>query len=456
MKTANRIPATVAATLLFGRALAFGAPGDENWASGFGPPPAGNGLDETVYAIGIDGVNVYAGGFFTKAGNANVNNIAKWNGSDWSALGGGVDSQVAAIAVNGTNVYVGGSFVMAGGATANAVARWNGVDWSALGSGIGGASDYVNAVAVAPNGDVYAGGSFTNAGTVAANNIARWNGSSWSALNGGVNGVVSSVAVSGSNVYVGGNFTSADGNPATNIASWNGSNWSALGSGVGDAFSSVTAMAVNGNDLYVAGAFTTAGGNSATNIARWNGTAWSSLGSGVGDAGLFEYANAVAISGAGNLYAGGAFTTAGGSSANSIAKWNGSIWTPLGSGVSNDFFANVNAIGIVSNSVYVGGFFITTGTNSASNFGRWNEPPAFNEQITAIARESNNLRVTWTTVATRMYQLQAAPGGAGGSYSTNGFFVITNVVASGSVTNVVDAGGATNSPARYYRVKITP
>ena len=34
------------------------------------------------------------------------------------------------------------------------------------------------------------------------------------------------------------------------------------------------------------------------------------------------------------LYAGGAFTTAGGVAANHIAKWNGSSWSALGSGMN--------------------------------------------------------------------------------------------------------------------------
>jgi hypothetical protein len=51
-----------------------------------------------VLAQGPDG-SIYAGGAFTTAGGTTVNNIAKWNGSAWSALGGtpGVDDEVRAI-----------------------------------------------------------------------------------------------------------------------------------------------------------------------------------------------------------------------------------------------------------------------------------------------------------------------------------------------------------------------
>ena len=70
-------------------------------------------------------------------------------------------------------------------------------------------------------------------------------------------------------------------------------------------------------------------------IAKWDGTVWSSLGSGMnGDQVL-----ALALDGAGTLYAGGEFTTTGEVSANFIAKWDGTAWSPLGSGMNSDVLA---------------------------------------------------------------------------------------------------------------------
>jgi len=43
----------------------------------------------------------------------------------------------------------------------------------------------------------------------------------------------------------------------------------------------VYALAISGNTLYAGGAFTTAGGNPANNIAKWNGSSWSPLGDGI-------------------------------------------------------------------------------------------------------------------------------------------------------------------------------
>src|SRR5438270_185815 len=73
---------------------------------------------------------------------------------------------------------------------------------------------------------------------------------------------------------------------------------------------SVVAFAVSGSDLYAGGNFRTAGGSAANYVARWNGSSWTALGSGMND-----YVSALAISGS-DLYAGGGFTTVGGSAAN--------------------------------------------------------------------------------------------------------------------------------------------
>jgi hypothetical protein len=124
---------------------------------------------------------------------------------------------------------------------------------------------------------------------------------------------------------------------------------------MGGSYPYVFALAVSGSTLYAGGAFTTAGGSAATNIAQWNGSSWSALGSGTS---RYGYVFALAVSGS-TLYAGGEFTTAGGSAANYIAQWNGSSWSALGSGV-NSF---VNALAVSGSTLYAGGDFNIAGTN---------------------------------------------------------------------------------------------
>ncbi len=45
-----------------------------------------------------------------QSGNVTVNEIAKWNGSSWLALGNGLNSVVNKVAVSGNDVYVDGAF----------------------------------------------------------------------------------------------------------------------------------------------------------------------------------------------------------------------------------------------------------------------------------------------------------------------------------------------------------
>jgi fibronectin type III domain protein/PKD domain-containing protein len=162
-------------------------------------------LDGAVNAITISGNDVYVGGYFTEAGGVPVNNIAKWDGNNWSALGPGVNGGVSAIAISGSDAYIGGSFTTAGSVPANYVAKWNGSSWSALDSGL---NHFVYAIAVSGN-DVYVGGEFTLAGTIQANRIAKWNNTGWSALDAGLNSWVTTVLASGNDVYAGGAFRTA-------------------------------------------------------------------------------------------------------------------------------------------------------------------------------------------------------------------------------------------------------
>jgi hypothetical protein len=82
-------------------------------------------------------------------------------------------------------------------------------------------------------------------------------------------------------------------------------------------------------------------------------------------------------------------------------------------------------------------------TNSASVF-----------CITAIDREGNDIRVTWNCVGNLFYIIQTNSPAASGSYINNFTDLSGLIVAPAGVTNTsyLDSGGATNKPARYYRV----
>ncbi len=318
---------------------------------------AGSGLNDFASALTTfddgsgSGPALYAAGDFTTAGGMTANRIAKWNGSSWSALGTGLNGSATTLATfddgsgSGPALYAGGGFTAAGGVEAKRIAKWNGTSWSAVGSGMDGSP---LALAVFDRGAgfdsvLFAVGLFAHAGGIAVNGIANWDGSSWSALASGMDGTVYAIATSNDGpggsamLYVGGSFTSACGVPAKGVARWDGTTWSALSSGLNGAALSLTMFddgSGSGPALFVGGEFTTAGGVAANRIAKWDGSAWSALGSGLSGGGVYALTVFDDGSGAGpKLYAGGSFTSSGGVALNRVARWNGVTWAPLGSGL---------------------------------------------------------------------------------------------------------------------------
>jgi len=316
----------------------------------------GSGLNARIQALQVfddgNGPGIYAGGFFFTVDGVVTNRIARWDGSSWSALGSGLGGGtgspgplVNALTVfddgGGPALYAAGNFTTAGGVAANHIARWDGSSWAALGSGMSG---WVHALTVFDDGNgpaLYAAGMFETAGGRRMNYISKWDGSNWTALSGGMNGWVWALTVfddgTGPALYVAGDFTSAGGDAANFVVKWDGSNWSPLGSGTNLPVYALTVFDHgSGPALHAGGGFTSAGGVAASFVAKWDGATWSALGGGVGSSHSLTKVEALKVFDDGSgpaLYAGGLFQTAGGLAANNVARWDGSSWAALGSGV---------------------------------------------------------------------------------------------------------------------------
>jgi hypothetical protein len=170
---------------------------------------------------------------------------------------------------------------------------------------------------------------------------------------------------------VGGTFDGITGVPNTRyLAKWNGSSWSSLGSGVSGGLGSVLTIYASGAEVYVGGYFTTAGGLSVNAIAAWNSvsSSWSALGTGV-SGGLGSVAS-ITVSGS-KVFVGGNFNTAGIVSANNIAKWDGSTWSAMGSGITPIAGTLVSALASFGNDVFAGGSFTSAGDKTSNYFGIW-------------------------------------------------------------------------------------
>ncbi len=381
----------------------------------------GSGLNNTVLTLEIhdaDGAaaelpRLYAGGDFTSAGGVPANRVARWNGVVWSPLASGTNGSVERLTSIDPDadgpaaalLYAGGPFSLAGGLLVSHVARWDGIGWAGMATGVWGVPGarvgaFAKFDADGPGPGMptlVAAGEFTIAGGIAAERVATWSGSAWAPLGGGLSGPSFGALVFDADgdgpetpaVYVVGNFTTSGTVLSNGVAKLSQAGWQSLGSGVGPA-QVYCVMAFDPDSdgaaprsLHIGGGFVASGGVLLNRVARWDTTApgsWAPLGSGINGVGpfvaaLLSFDEDDAGPAPEELYAGGRFTSAGSVAANSVARWDGTTWTPLGTGLNNDVFAlasfDVDGGGPEPAAVFAGGAFTAAGSGSANRVARW-------------------------------------------------------------------------------------
>jgi len=192
--------------------------------------------------IKIDSIHHWDTQFDTQG----LNNIAKWDGSSWSAMGSGIThtdpaetAVVYDILIKG-GVVAGGlfEFLDAGTNTAKNVARWNGTGWYRMGDGIAGhpanpanfetyvlclESDWTDIYAGGlpkihkldySSGFLYAGGEFSEDNVKKGDEPWVYYDHPPPIFGNGVNGTVYDLVAKPGEVWVGGDFSTAGGNPS--------------------------------------------------------------------------------------------------------------------------------------------------------------------------------------------------------------------------------------------------
>lgn len=354
--------------------------------------PFGSGFAGAIGALAVTG-----SGALTAAGHLFTGGhfVSQWQGSAWQSLASLPGNRVAALAgLPGSGVAAVGTFETIGGVAAAGAAAWDGQSWRALGAGLAGRSGYPNAtvltampggslVAVAdygptrwdgvawrplsigpqagvlllpePGGTVLAAGTFmTNTGPVA---LCRWDGVAWTPVATPVRFIGAMARRANGNLVIAGD----------SLAEWNGTRWSVASNlTVWGGIRALLALPDGG--MLVAGQFWAGPTGVIQNIARWDDGSWSGLGAGLGL--YWDTVRALALLPNGDVVAGGDFNIAGNSApANYIARWNGAIWSPLGSGTN----APVRSLAAGPNGeVYAAGLFSQAGGVPVANLARWN------------------------------------------------------------------------------------
>jgi hypothetical protein len=103
----------------------------------------------------------------------------------------------------------------------------------------------------------------------------------------------------------------------------------------------------------------------------------------------------------------------------------------------NDLTADGDGDGLSDFAEFYAG---TDPTNSASFF-----------RITSIVRETDDLWIVWTTAPGKTYALERSDSASSGFAA---IFTVTNTT--GTMTNYLDLGAATNLPPQFYRVRLVP
>ncbi len=180
------------------------------------------------------GPTLYAAGRFLTIGGTAALNIGAWDGAGWNALGLGLTRTSGIAQVfhmttfddgNGPALYVGGSFNLAGGQPVANVAKWDGTSWSAVGDGFDSAVQELIVFDDGSGDALYALGNFSNSGATPAAHIAKWNGTSWEAVGSGTDANLFGAIVydigEGESLIIGGSITQADCTMSNRVASIN-------------------------------------------------------------------------------------------------------------------------------------------------------------------------------------------------------------------------------------------
>ncbi len=367
--------------------------GDEgSCVAGIDPSIGQPGLNSSVFALATydDGTGevLYAGGFFTLAGGNKASRLARWDGRTWQEVGGGLTVPAGVPSVRALlvidegehdSLLVGGSFKHAGETPADNVAKWDGINWSSLGDGLNNHVVYDLEIFDDGTGPAIYAGTSTD---LEPGGVWKFDGETWSVVGVGLignSGRVSALEVfddgSGPRLIAGGIFTTAGGQNAVHIARWDGTSWSPLGSGVNEPVWSLKSFDDgNGPAVFVGGTFLEAGGIPAVHAARWDGSQWSNLGN-EDFLDFFGIILAMAIFDFGEgpaLY----LTGADGFGPEPIFRWTGG---PSWIVVTDELVGSVEAITQFDDgngpALYIGGGLFEAGGEAVGFIARWTDCP---------------------------------------------------------------------------------
>ncbi len=335
----------------------------------------GDGLSGSVYTVAVYRGVLYVGGDLTLYGSRLA--IARWDGQNWQGVGGGMAggsprAQVYAMCEFTGHLYAAGTFTSADGLPAQNIARWDGQSWRAVGGGLTNTSGSPTVYAlVRHNGMLAACGVFDLAGGQPSAYVGAWDGSAWIPIGAGLGprqiGIPWYCLASYKGTLVAGGWSIGP-SPGTHLAVWSNGAWKFIPASPLRAFAlcehrgllyvggnthwqtwdgtvltglpnrpvgDIQAIAEFRGDLIVAGDFRMVGTTGAMNIARWDGAAWHAVGDGAWGV-IYTFGTFKGQT----IACGYAVTPAGGEQYLTLG-WTGNDWSPIAPALNLDPYAAV-------------------------------------------------------------------------------------------------------------------
>ncbi|MDO8970327.1 MAG: T9SS type A sorting domain-containing protein, partial [Saprospiraceae bacterium] len=252
----------------------------QHWSAGL-PGLGGNAFDQSPFIDGhcIHEGKLYASGFFRTAEGDTCNSVAVWDGISWTSLnfpGQGFLSETPRVYhvffFKGELYAAGNFYVFVDGEWVDDILRYDGANWHAVGGGLKGGGANIWDWAIYKD-ELYVCGYFRKIDGNAGNKIMRWDGQQWKDVGGGVCSpveVTHGMTVHDGKLLLYGIFKCVgDGLPVNNIAAWDGERWCSFGNSTFD--NTISRVAEYKGDIYIGGGFTEIDGQPVKYFAKWVG-----------------------------------------------------------------------------------------------------------------------------------------------------------------------------------------
>jgi trimeric autotransporter adhesin len=322
--------------------------------------PVASAFNGNPHSLAVFGGELFAAGGFTAANMQGARWLARLGPDGWESAGFTPRDTVGALHATPEVLYWGGQVIE------NSVRRvyvqgWDGTEVYPVGNDLGGAVSSNESLTglQSAGGELYLIGNYyvPNSGP----RFRRLTGGVWTPV---ADETPSTLYEYGGNLLVGGLFATMGGTSANNVALHSGNTWAPLGAGVNPA--------VRGFGEYGGSLFASTSASEPDRLMRWDGATWHPTGVNItGHSWYAPHISAMAVFD-GDLVVGGYFVSAAGFTANSVARWDGTNWSPMGAGVEGEgSFTRVQSLAAVGNSLFAAGSLTRVAGRPSPGIARW-------------------------------------------------------------------------------------